>query len=336
MLQRSFNIAVALLAFAASCAVLHRVIPAPPVENVTPKLSFFAAHRNDFDTLFIGTSRLQHHISPALFDATTSAGGRATHSFNFGVDGMHPAESFFVIEQILALAPRNLRQVFIEFEGVQSDWWRAGGPTRRLAYWHDWKQTSLTIAKTIDPRGNAPWFAEVFRAIVRRRTIVMHLGLFVRQSANVGRLFDLVANWNANERPDWKAQLGPAHNGYQEPLAPMPPERVPRYTKKLQRELGAARPHYVDPYAERAYREYAGRFAQLGARSFFVITPVATQSSLHFRPPPPGPVFRFNSVKKYPQLYDPAVRADEGHMSQVGADEFTRLLAQRFVAAATR
>lgn len=243
---------------------------------------------------------------------------------------MHPPESFFVIEQLLALQPRKLRAIFFEFEGVQVDWWRAGAGTRRLAYWHDWKQTSLVIGRAMNPRGDSPWFAKIFRALMRRRAITLHLGLFLRHFANVGAISDWVSN-RKGDQPGFQGQLGPANNGYQPPLSPMPAERIPRFTEKLQHEIGSARPQFVDPYAGKAYREYAARFAALGCRSFFVVTPVVTQSPLRFHPPPPGPVFSFNRAKRYPQLFDPAQRADEGHLTQTSADEFTRLLAKDYL-----
>lgn len=326
-----FYVGIGVAAFIATCAAFNRLLPEPAIENVTPKLEFFAQHKDEFDTLFIGTSRIHHQVSPAVFDATTAQAGRPTHSFNFGVDGMHPPESFFVTGKILALRPRRLRWVFFELEGVQIDWWRAGAQTRRLEYWHDWKETSLVLRRAIDPRGNSPWYVEAFRALMRRRAIALHLQLFAKQFSRAGDVADLMANWNNNARPGFVGQLGPGNDGYDSPLPPMPPQRVPAYERKLRHEMSGAHLQFVDPHAERAYREYASRFAAFGARTFFIITPVVTQSPQRFRAPAPGPIFLFNNAKKFPQLYDPAVRADEGHLTQASADEFTRLLAQQFL-----
>jgi hypothetical protein len=333
LVTRLFNVAVALAALVGTSATLHRVLPQTPVENVSPKLRFFAEHKDEFDTLFIGTSRIQHHVSPQLFDHTTAAAGHATHSFNFGVDGMHPPENFYVTEQILALKPRRLKWVFTEFEDMQLGWSRDVGGTRRLAYWHTWKWTALSLDRAINPRGESAWYGKLGRVLLRRREIVMHLYVFARRFANVGQVADLIQSRSVNRDAEMKSQLGPAGDGYQPPLAPMRPERVARYTQKLQSETSSARPRLVDPYSEKTYRDHAARFAALGARTFFVLTPVASQSPLRFRspPPPPGPVLLFNDARKYPQLFDPAVRADEGHMSQQAADEFTRLLAQEFL-----
>ncbi len=333
MLKRLLNVAVALAAFVATCAAFHRIVPVAPVENVSPKLRFFAEHKDEFDTLFIGTSRIQHHISPKLFDRMTADAGLPTHSFNFGVDGMHPPENFFVTEEILKLQPRRLKWVFMEFEDIQLGWARHEGETRRLAYWHNWKWTSLSLHRAINPRGDSAWYGKLGRMLLRRREITMHLYIFARQFARVGAIADLVDSRKVDRAIETKVQIGPEGDGYQLPLDPMPPSRVGRYADKLKRETDHARPHFVDPWSEHSYRELARDFAELGARAFFVVTPVATQSPMRFRTssPPPGPVFLFNNAKKYPQLFDPAVRADEGHMTATGAEEFTRLLAEEFV-----
>ena len=325
--------AIALATLLATCVVLNRILPKPRVENVSFKLRYFAAHKDEFDTLFIGTSRIQHHISPQLFDRITAEAGHPTHSFNFGIDGMHPPESFYVTEEILKLKPQRLRQVFFEFENIQTEWSRDVRGTRRLSYWHTWKWTSLALHRAVNPRGNNIWIGKLARAFLRRHEIVLHLNVFLRQFANVGQVSDLIETRDVDVAAETQRDIGPHDDGYQLPLPPMPAERVARYTRKLEHERRGGRPQLIDPWAEKSYREFAARFGEFGAHSFFVITPVATQSPLRFRspPPPPGPVLLFNNAKRYPQLYDPAVRADEGHLTQTSADEFTRLLAQRFL-----
>ena len=97
--------------------------------------------------------------------------------------------------------------------------------------------------------------------------------------------------------------------------------------------LGAASPvRKIDPTTDEAYRDAAAKTRQSGASMIFVVTPVFSQSRLQFRqPPPPEPLLSFNNSKTYPQLYDVAARVDDGHLSEEGAEMFTRLLAQEFV-----
>ncbi|MFL6583465.1 MAG: hypothetical protein ACJ8KU_02990, partial [Chthoniobacterales bacterium] len=210
--------------------------------------------------------------------------------------------------------------------------------TRRLAYWHTWKWTSLSLHRAINPHGNSAWYGKFGRVLLRRREMAMHLYVFARNFANVGLVSDLIETRKIDRNAEMESQIGPKRDGYQVPLAPMPAARVPQFLQKVQRETQSAHARFVDPWSEKTYRDEAAGFAKLGARCVFVITPVASQSPLRFHspPPPPGPVLLFNNAQKYPQLFDPAARADEGHMSKVAADEFTRLLAEQFLKAAAQ
>jgi hypothetical protein len=95
--------------------------------------------------------------------------------------------------------------------------------------------------------------------------------------------------------------------------------------------MAAARPEFIDPYAESAYRESAARIRRLGAAPILVIAPSIFQSPMLFRKEPPGPLLIFNDAKSYPQLFDAKVRVDDQHLTNEGAAEFTRLLALEFV-----
>jgi hypothetical protein len=47
----------------------------------------------------------------------------------------------------------------------------------------------------------------------------------------------------------------------------------------------------------------------------------------------PGPVLSFNDATTYPMLFDTKVRIDDAHLTNQGAEEFTRLLAREFIRA---
>src|ERR1051326_176735 len=105
--------------FCVSAFALHSLLPLPEVAGVSSKLRFLAAHRGEYDTIFLGSSRVYHGVSPAAFDAAMAPAGGRAHSYNLGIDGMLPPETFYVIDQLLAAKPRGLRRIFIELEDVQ-------------------------------------------------------------------------------------------------------------------------------------------------------------------------------------------------------------------------
>src|SRR5437879_4927287 len=108
------DVAIALVAFIATSAVIHSLLPPMIPKGIAAKLKFFSEHKDEFDTVIVWTSRLYYSISPEIFDKTTRENGLLTRTFNFGIDGMHPPENFYVLEQILKSKPRNLKWVLLE------------------------------------------------------------------------------------------------------------------------------------------------------------------------------------------------------------------------------
>src|SRR5436305_14456147 len=160
--RRIVCVAIALAAFVATAALIHAFLPPMIPKGIAAKLKFYSEHKDEFDTVVVGTSRLYYTVSPEIFDATAREDGVPTHTFNFGIDGMHPPENFYVLEQILKTKPRNLKWVLFEVGDVQTQLHKILG-TERAVYWHDWPRTKLTLRKAFNPRGNAPWFVRISR-----------------------------------------------------------------------------------------------------------------------------------------------------------------------------
>ena len=332
MIRNSFCVVIALVALVATSALFNALFPPAIPAGVVAKLNFFSGHKDEFDTLFIGTSRFYYAVSPEIFDQTTRQGGRPTRTFNFGIDGMHPPENFYVIEQILKTKPRKLKWVFVEMENIQTNWSEDIRGTQRLLYWHDWRRTALTVKRVLNPRGDAAWYGKIARLWLARRDLVLHLMLCGKQFGNIGR----AADWSSMPDRSGEAEvaLGPRHDGYRPDGATISPDRAARFKQQLANEVAGARPKFIDPHAEEAYRTCAAQIRQLGAIPIFVVTPLIWQSPLRFRQSPPGLLLSFNDSKTYPQLFDTNVRIDESHLAKEGSEEFTRLLAREFVSRA--
>lgn len=319
-------------ALLATSLVYHALLPPSLPEGVAEKLEFFAKHKDEFDTLFVGSSRFYYAVSPEIFDNVTRENGVPTRTFNFGIDGMNPPENFYVLEQILKTEPRNLKWVFVEVGDIETKSHANILSTQRLLYWHDWPRTALTLRKALDPQGTAEWYKKLGRLWSARRTFVVHLSLFEKQFTNVGRAADFLPSQTEIPAEKSRFQLGPKGDGYRLAGTPMSPERAENFRRKLAQEVAAAPPEFIDPYAESAYRDCASKIRRFGAKPIFVVAPSIFQSPLRFREsPPPAPLLVFNDSKAYPQLYDPKVRVDEQHLTNEGSAEFTRLLALELV-----
>ena len=326
-----FRVAIGLVAFIATSAGIHSLLPPMIPKGVAAKLKFFAQHKDEFDTLLVGTSSIYYSVSPEIFDQTTRASGLPTRTFNFGIDAMHPPENFYVLEQILKTEPRHLRWVFLETADVQTKLQKVLG-TERAVYWHDWPRTGLTLRKALNPRGDAKWYIKISRLWLARRDLAAHLTLFAQRFANVGRGVELLSPRNGDRKLEADVELGPKRDGYRLAGRSMSPENAASFQLRLAREIAGTRPKSLDPYAEEAYRAYAQRIRAIGAAPLFVVPPLIFQSPVSFRSsPPPGPLLAFNDAKTYPMFFDTKVRIDDAHLTKEGAEEFTRLLAREFL-----
>ncbi len=324
-------VVIALVTLVATSALFHALFPPTIPQGVAAKLRFFTEHKDEFDTLLVGTSAIYYSVSPEIFDRTTRENGLPTHTFNFGIDALHPPENFYVLEQILKTKPKNLKWVFLEMGDLQTKLHEVLG-TERAVYWHDWPRTQLIVRKAFNPRGGAPWYIRVSRLWVARRDLATHLGLFARQLASAGRVANILSARNRENLAESEVELGLKRDGYRLAGDAMSAEGAVGFQKRLAQEIAEARPKPVDQYADEAYRDFAQRIRAIGATPIFVAAPLIFQSPISFRhEPPPGPLLSFNDARKYPMLFETKVRIDDAHLTREGAEEFTRLLAQEFV-----
>ena len=325
-------VAIALTAFIATSAVIHSFLPPMVPKGVAAKLKFFTEHKDEFDTVIVGTSRLYYSASPEIFDATTRENGLPTRTFNFGIDGMHPPENFYVLEQILKTKPKNLKWVLLELGDIQTRWYNILG-TQRAVYWHDWPRTSLTLKKALNPRGNANWLIKITRLWLAKRDFISNLTLFGKQFANVGRAADFLSDAEQGRFADAAFELGPHGDGYRLAGDAMSAELAASFQERLAQEISGAAQKYLDPATESGYRNAAGQIRAAGAAPVFVVTPIIFQTTSRFRQPPPAPIIAFNDARKYPDFYDVKMRIDDGHLTRPGAENLTRILAREFVGA---
>jgi hypothetical protein len=329
------NAGIAALAFVLACAGLNALLPFPEIDGVSPNLRFFKEHRDDFDTVFIGSSHIHHQISPAIFDQIMREAGHPTHTFNFGVRAMFPPENSYVLERLLNTKPRHLKWVFIELEELETHRFPEAERSRRSLYWHDWKRTSLVLRKVLE----AGHQEGKFLALKSRESEVwelffFHSALFLKNFANVGKKIDLV-RWKSHL---WKKEassndLGPDGDGYVPQTKKMPAAEANIYQTELERAIAQADAQFISAATERAYGQLAEEVRKAGATPIFLVTPIMAQIKLGFRPGSgiKGTVISFNDAKAYPQLYRKEMRVDGGHINGTAAEEFTKLVAQDFL-----
>lgn len=343
-IRRGFlDAGIAVLAFVLVCAGLRALLPFPEIDIVSAELRFFHEHQDEFNTVFIGSSQIHHQISPAIFDRVTSEAGHPTRTFNFGINGMFPPESGYVLERLLSTKPRNLKWVFIELDELETRRFPQAEASRRSVYWHDWERTSLVLRRILDTVRPGEGLSisrkmgEVFtpgpeNADARDR-FFFHSALFAKNFTNIGRKIDL-AWWSSHlgKQGAPPKELGRNGDGFVPQSRTMSAEETIAYEAALTDAVAKTEFRFVSPATEQAYRHWAEEVRKIGATPVFLVTPKATQVKLGF-PPESGiaeNVLLFNDAVAYPQLYRSEMRVDADHLNGVAAEEFTELVARKF------
>jgi hypothetical protein len=338
------NSAIAATAFLITCVGLHAVLPFPEIDGgVSLKFRFFSAHKDEFDTLFIGSSRIYFQISPAIFDRVSRESGLPTRSFNFGIGGMYLPESAYLLEQILNLKPRNLKWIFIEYDEMQTKWSTENQTSRRALYWADWKRVSLLLRKLTDAGTSPLWlpnFTKLRDIVLRqkdkkntRSLLTFYSGQFEKNYTNVARAADVLDYFLSRDTSERRASyLGAASDGYVTKTNRMSPSQAAAYERGLAAAMAQRSTRPLSPYTVEAYRQCAREVRNIGAVPIFLITPSTTQINIAAESTgAPSVVIAFNNPRTYPRLFRSSVRRDGQHLTKSGAEEFTRVVAANFV-----
>ena len=347
VIRALINSAICATAFLLTCLGLRALLPFPEIDGgVSQKFGFFAAHKDEFDTLFIGSSRIYFQISPAIFDRVTRESGLPTHSFNFGIGGMYLPESAYLLEQILDLKPRNLRWIFIEYDELQTMWSPENQGSRRALYWADWKRVSVLLRKLTDAGAGPLWLPNPakLRDIVLRQNdekntrslLTFYAAQLQKNYTNVARAADVLDYFlsrDANERR--ASYLGAASDGYVTKADRMSPSEAAAYERAFSAAMAQNSTRALSPYAVEAYRQCAQEVSGIGAAPIFLITPSIAEINIAVESTGvPGVVMAFNDPRVYPSLFRTSVRRDGQHLTKAGAEEFTQIVAANFVALA--
>lgn len=315
------NCAVFLAVCWGGCALLGRLSPFPDVPGIAPKWAWFARHRDEFDVLFIGSSRLYHQIIPAQFDAAVAAaGGPKIRSFNFGYDGMWPPESFYLLRRLLELRPARLKWVVIELMDKNMRDEDANAATMRLSYWHDTAHTRLAVANILASQQGWP---------ARLGLLMEQGGYWCREMLNLGRGADLLQARLAPVRPRRKPYSWEPFAGYEAGTErPMDARERQKFAQALE-ALTALPPAPLRPFFRHAVRGVIADVREIGAEPIFVIAPTVNPAENFTELPDGAAVFAFNDPARYPALFDPAHHYDTWHLNPRGAVHFTALVADR-------
>ena len=307
---------------------------------VHQKLDWLAAHGDDFDVIFIGSSRVEQQIIPEVFDHTAAALGHPVRSFNAGISAMVPPEDYYVIEQILRRPHHRLRWAFIELMplGGQFDPLLEG--TGRMDYWHDARRMRLlTRRAVVDFARN--WRERATRPRIWRQVSVdligswwNHLQHFATNAANYGRGASLLAaRFHGRKKPSRYDEGGPAGDGWADPpgFQFMEGERLAAYERQFALARENPRAHVQDDLSEESLRDVIELLRGQGVETILFLPPTLAPSQFYpARLWESVSLFDLSDIARYPELYATANYKDGVHLNLDGSRIFSRELATLF------
>jgi len=321
------------------CWAIGLALPFREVPVVGQKIDFLLEHGDQFDTLFLGSSRVQHQILPDVFDRLMADAGQPTRSFNLAADSMRPPEDSFVLERVLQARTKPLRWVFLESNTlrVRADPGVRG--TRRAIYWHDSKRLYWLFRDAFDAArsGRTQWFDN-------RRAVDFfeHAEAWFDNATNLGRLtaFADGLETNAAALPSWN-DLGSQRDGFVPAARPqtMSGKDLADYRRQLaeRRQKPALLLHF-DVNTQAMFDEEAASIVRAGGQPVLLIPPTTTTS--RYYPRADGKqrflVLDFSSPVEYPELFVEEYRLDTTHLNTRGAEAFTAVLVRRLLEIAHR
>jgi hypothetical protein len=343
VLPRLLEALLALVSFAAGAWLFRSVVPHAEGGRLHAKLEYFAEHKDEFDAVYLGASRVFRGLDPVLVDEELARGGLDVRSFNFGASAMWTFEQDYLLHHVLAMRPRRLRWIFYGgrpvglsvpgHHALQEDPNLFGA---RGVQWHTPGET-LAVLESIRC---APL------SLRRKLELALtHLELLARNLTNLGRGGAVLAR--LLERPPERAararllELVHARQGYfgleeasgrphAEAMGELLRDPTPYLAAVERIDRQNALPVELDEINLGVYRRQFRKAGEHGIELIHFTTPGYEGSPERIRLHELGIVptlFHFNDPRRWPELFRIEERYDLGHLNDAGARRFSRLFA---------
>jgi hypothetical protein len=341
ILRGTLCFVVFLLGLCGGCWAIRESLPFPEVLAVKQKLEHLAERHDDYDTLFLGSSRIYYQIIPALFDRLAAEQGLPTHSFNAAIAGMRPPEDAYYLDYLLRNPPKNLRWVFIELAGLRTTADADKVGTVRAVYWHDWPRLWILFKRAMELKPDVKkrkWKKQIEPLLEQLVDFYDHIPIFLQNQTNLGRGSILTSRLiYAAMRPPaspvgviGEDYAGWVRTGRDEEITG---EQLTAFDQALaERRLEKPRRDVGDAVSQLALEQMIAKVERLGATPVLVVPP--TTNKRNFVPTPEREkktiVLDFCDLAKFPELYEHRYRLDTDHLNTAGAEVFTRIFVKEW------
>lgn len=328
------------MACGVAVAALATFRPMPDRPFLRAKFEHWETHHGDYDTIFLGSSRVLRAFDPESYDAVMERHGTPTRSFNFGIPGMRGHEADALLRRILACKPTALRTVLLEFPDYTEKFPDGNAlVSDRSVWWHDLRAT-IDVLVTAS-RADAP-------LLERAADAITHLRLGFANLANVGGaslLFESLFAHRPNDDERAMTMLG-LHG-----FAPIPQgreatnateEKYSDPNSRIVEEMAGRieRRHAIDDnFAQFNHEALTRRIDRLASRDILAIhvtVPNHVPLSMAYRCDERGLLPHFaplNDPRAFSSLYRTMYFSDGAHMNDLGARAFSTALAEFMIRA---
>ena len=127
MSKRITHILIFMIGLLVATTGLHRLDDMPFWGMLNKKVTHLRDHLAQYDTIFLGSSRVHNGFIPSVYDARMAALGDPTTTLNLGQSGLRQHDYDAVIDWMIANRPPKLRRLMIELhawvQGPRNDNW---------------------------------------------------------------------------------------------------------------------------------------------------------------------------------------------------------------------
>lgn len=291
------------------------------------KYVHYKQSENQYNTLFIGSSRIYREINPAIIDSTLAEFN--FKSYNLGASATFIPESYYLFERLLENKSYDAspRYVFLELNEITSikfvNWF-----TPQSYYYLDSRYLSLVWNQAMNDPDMNLW--------MKAERIYPYLQGYLL------KLLFILPRWNI--KPDSSVFLGPHQNGYYPLELELQQNETPRLlerrtmfledTSVIQVRIKVQQKTPVDEISQ-TYIDYLNSLIDKadrhGVKLYYLIPPklknyVAVKEIMNrIRD---ERVVDMGSFETYPDLYQAKYWFDQGHFNMPGADLYSGYLAK--------
>ena len=284
-----------------------------------------------YNTLFIGSSKTHYQVIPHLFDSLVNAHSPVKiHSYNFGIDGMLPPESFYIYKLLLQNDSLSLKNVIIELDFIKTD------DTRNMFTWRGFYWANQDTYRDYAAALLASKFSARFKAFnLVTLNIMAAENLYNLSKFNA--YLDFISHRSQNDTDAGRA-------GFE----PLPHPKL--FSNAVQSAIDKTRDASVNGFANynrwalaKPNQAYAGYLHSLldvskkkGIRLIFMLPPQWDANQYRELFPvlktiPNGNKIIMAGLAGHPYLFTEKYLFDGDHLNGAGAALFTKDIARQFI-----